>query len=114
MSPSAPRRAVLLGRVSTDDKGQNPENQLGPLRRCPLGRKPRTAGRRSADWIKIKNFDAATSSSGAGSRIATGRGEFFGDLHEGELVFSGVVDIVGRLADRSDRILEPSGAFPQL
>lgn len=27
-----PRRAVLLGRVSTDDKGQNPENQLAPLR----------------------------------------------------------------------------------
>lgn len=29
---TAPRRAVLLGRVSTDDKGQNPENQLAPLR----------------------------------------------------------------------------------
>ena len=29
---TAPRRAVLLGRVSTDDKGQDPENQLGPLR----------------------------------------------------------------------------------
>jgi DNA invertase Pin-like site-specific DNA recombinase len=27
-----PRRVVLLGRVSTDDKGQDPENQLGPLR----------------------------------------------------------------------------------
>lgn len=29
---TAPRRAVLLGRVSTDDKGQEPENQLQPLR----------------------------------------------------------------------------------
>lgn len=32
MNPAAPRRVVLLGRVSTSDEGQNPENQLIPLR----------------------------------------------------------------------------------
>lgn len=31
-STTAPRRAVLLARVSTVDKGQDTENQLGPLR----------------------------------------------------------------------------------
>ena len=41
---TAPRRVVLLGRVSTADRQQDPENQLGPLR----------AAAARLEWIVVK------------------------------------------------------------
>jgi bifunctional non-homologous end joining protein LigD len=51
-------------------------------------------GRRSADWIKIKNFDRCELIIGGWIAHRDGTwGILVGDLQDGELVFNGIVDI---------------------